>query len=445
MSEASLPKISIDELIEKIRAEALRRKAIKDNSRFTNVSDSASKISSLTHIDPIKLDLVPGSLPFNSRSDSYDIGDFLQYHDQHFVENAYRGILRRDPDSPGLHNYLQKLRKGRMSKTEILGRLRYSPEGRDKKVVVKGLLWTCVLHSCFRIPILGHFLRWLTALFQIPTIIKNLEDQDQLVHSQYLHMKEYINRLACSVENRINQIIDQQACYIEDIRKTVHEEDHLRGAFYASFEDKLNEERGGMEARGRVYLPYLQAAKAGTEDAPILDVGCGWGQWLEFLRATGYVARGLDRNRVMVQNCLERGLDVVEADVIEGLRRQEANSLGAITGLHIIEHLPLKSWLSFLQEALRILKPGGLVILETPNPRNLLVGSSDFYRDPTRTTPIFPDTMEIVGEILGFSESIAYFSIDSTAQLRPASEQKFDQLDDYLTISKDFVWLGYKR
>jgi O-antigen chain-terminating methyltransferase len=80
----------------------------------------------------------------------------------------------------------------------------------------------------------------------------------------------------------------------------------------------------------------------GTEQMPILDVGCGRGEWLELLREEGLHARGLDINRVLIGQCRERGLEVVEGDVMTYLRSLPDASLGAVTGCHIIEHLPFE-------------------------------------------------------------------------------------------------------
>ena len=106
--------------------------------------------------------------------------------------------------------------------------------------------------------------------------------------------------------------------------------------------------------------PLLSKHEAGTKEAPALDIGCGRGEWLELLKGDGYVGQGVDRNRIMVQQCLELGLTVVEADLVQFLRNQNSNSFGAITGFHVIEHLPLKTLITLLDESLRVLNPGDL-------------------------------------------------------------------------------------
>ena len=73
-----------------------------------------------------------------------------------------------------------------------------------------------------------------------------------------------------------------------------------------------------------IYLPIVAEAKAGDESAPILDIGCGRGEWLELLKGVGLIARGVDLNRVMVGECRVMGFDVIEADAISYLRTQNA-------------------------------------------------------------------------------------------------------------------------
>jgi 2-polyprenyl-3-methyl-5-hydroxy-6-metoxy-1,4-benzoquinol methylase len=186
------------------------------------------------------------------------------------------------------------------------------------------------------------------------------------------------------------------------MKKMLAEEDHLLDAMYASFEDIFRGTREDIKQRQSIYLPYVKSIEAGVPSAPIVDIGCGRGEWLELLGDAGLKARGVDLNRIFLDRCRELNLDVVESDVIEFLREQKPNSLGAVTSFHLIEHLPHKSLIGFLDGTLRALRPGGLAIFETPNPRNLQVGSCNFYLDPTHRNPLPPDLMRYLFEARGF-------------------------------------------
>jgi O-antigen chain-terminating methyltransferase len=137
---------------------------------------------------------------------------------------------------------------------------------------------------------------------------------------------------------------------------------------------------------------------------PVLDVGCGRGEWLELLRDEGLHARGLDLNRALIEQCRQRGFDVTEGDVLSHLRALPDASLGAVTGFHIIEHLPFDVVVKLFDEVVRVLRPGGLALFETPNPENMLVGSCYFYVDPTHRNPLFPPTVQFLAEQRGLVE-----------------------------------------
>ncbi len=217
------------------------------------------------------------------------------------------------------------------------------------------------------------------------------------------------------------------------------EADHLLDAFYVSFEDEFRGTRENICERLRVYIPFLEQAGLGASDSPILDLGCGRGEWLELLKHNQFKGVGIDRNRVMVHICKDFGLDVVEADILAFLRGQTSGSLGAVTGFHIIEHLPLKVLIQLMDEVLRVLKPGGMVIFESPNPENLMTGACNFYLDPTHRNPLPPATAGHLLRVRGFSR------VD-TLRLHPGeSAALYDEtLQRLLHGPQDYAVIGYK-
>ncbi len=174
--------------------------------------------------------------------------------------------------------------------------------------------------------------------------------------------------------------------------------------FYADFEDRFRGDRQLVRERSEPYLQWVRDAGVGTQDAPVLDVGCGRGEWLELLRHSGMYARGIDLNRVFVDSCRSMGLAVSEQDAIEGMRALPAGSVGAVTSMHLVEHLPFETMIAFVDEARRVLKPGGLLALETPNPENLNVAALFFYYDPTHRNPLPPEMMRWIVESRGFED-----------------------------------------
>src|SRR5205085_11167109 len=107
-------------------------------------------------------------------------------------------------------------------------------------------------------------------------------------------------------------------------------------------------------------------------------------------------------NRALAEQTRSRGLEVIELDALSYLRGQPPESLNAVTGFHVIEHLSFETFVELLDEIKRTLRPSGLVIFETPNPKNLVVGACNFYSDPTHLKPLFPETIEFILNHRGF-------------------------------------------
>jgi 2-polyprenyl-3-methyl-5-hydroxy-6-metoxy-1,4-benzoquinol methylase len=177
---------------------------------------------------------------------------------------------------------------------------------------------------------------------------------------------------------------------------------HKLDALYAALQDEFRGSRQEVKERLSVYLPKLTGAGIGSDSMPILDVGCGRGEWLELLREHQLQAAGVDLNRVALAICQERGLPVAEAEAVAHLQSLPEASLGAVTGFHLIEHLALPQLLDLLDAAWRALKPGGIAIFETPNPNNMFVSSRYFYIDPTHRHPIPTALGKFLAEARGF-------------------------------------------
>jgi SAM-dependent methyltransferase len=232
----------------------------------------------------------------------------------------------------------------------------------------------------------------------------------------------------------------------DQIERMVSEEDHLLDAFYVSFEDRFRGTREDIKQRVSVYLPIVKDAKAGTKAAPILDVGCGRGEWLQVLQEQDLIASGVDRNRVMVRQCMELGLQVAEADAITYLCNLKPNSIGALTGIHIIEHIPFKRLVALFDEVLRVLKPGGVAIFETPNPENLIVGACNFYYDPTHLNPLPPEPMRFVLESRGFTsvEIKRLHPHNESSLLNDGSEHLKQIINGMFFGAQDYSLIAYK-
>jgi O-antigen chain-terminating methyltransferase len=98
----------------------------------------------------------------------------------------------------------------------------------------------------------------------------------------------------------------------------------------------------------------------------------------------------------------QRGLDVRLGDAISVMAEAEDASLSVITAHHLIEHLPFDVVAWITREAMRVLAPGGLLLFETPNTRNVLVGATTFHTDPTHLKPMPEQVMSVLFDTAGF-------------------------------------------
>ncbi|MBF0529414.1 MAG: methyltransferase domain-containing protein [Deltaproteobacteria bacterium] len=556
----------------------------------------------------------------------YHLNDFLKYRDEEFVINAYRTLLGRDPVDSELELYLTPLRKGRLHQIEILGRLKYSKEGRQKQLKVTGLFIRFLVHTSYRIPVLGYLLAVIVAVASLPrlntrlntqlntrlnilpdivkmmeealrrieeieakkadhhvveglsqliatvelskadrlaiddindqlrTVKKYFEEQretikevweefwslkinktdneivedigrrlknseltikdqqnailtsaaaleavikadrqaleetkaqvtlilsskvdnqrvdDMLIHLSALEAVKADRPALDEITNNINEIskrikyseltlLDHQrslALLLEEVGKrrrepisaqrlenVLREEDQLMNVLYLSFEDRFRGTQEEIKNRQKNYLPYVEAACSGMDFAPILDVGCGRGEWLELLKENGYGAKGVDINRAMISMCSDRGLEVVEAEAVEYLRQLENNSVRVITGFHIIEHLSVKTLLALFDESFRVLVSGGMVIFETPNPENLIVGACNFYYDLTHKRPLPPESTRFIIEQRGFKDTqILRLNMPKTPE--HIGVQSVDAVLDIMYSAQDYAIIGYK-
>lgn len=266
-----------------------------------------------------------------------------------------------------------------------------------------------------------------------------INDQDALrteLSSQPTEGEHHVTELQAlkaQLEKQIDSIMEQlQSSRMElSQRETRHldrthqpapdeskiEADHLLDSLYCSLEEEFRGTREEIKEEVKVYLPVL--ARAGITTG-ILDVGCGRGEWLEELKEAGLQAKGVDHNRIQIEHCKSLSLDVVESDALAYVRSLPDASLNAVTAFHFAEHLPLETLVTFLDEAGRTLKPGGLLILETPNPENLVVGSCNFYLDPTHRHPIPSRTMKVLVEARGFrcQEIMKLHPVPSTIEVK---------------------------
>ena len=424
------PRLEIDDLAAVIRDSMAARQNDHPPKRL------AQKVS--PDAGPPKLRLQPD---FEPRSDHrYHVNDLLRFHDRVFIQAAYRAVLKRSPDETEMLRDLTALRSGNVNKIDVLANLRLSQEGRAKGVQLDGLVLPALIRRLGQLPLLGYPIRLGIALLRLPNSIREQREFGSYVLAQHEQIADFINattdRLSpqkwqehfddlkqriAALRFRLGDVVDPQ---LEEI--------------YAALEDRFRGSREEIKERFREYLPYVK------HSAPVLDLGCGRGEWLELLTESGIEARGVESNPLQVRKCTDCGLEVVEQDLFEYLRTLPDKSAGAITGFHIIEHFSFNALVLLLNEVVRILRPGGVAIFETPNPENVIVGSNYFYLDPTHRHPLPTELMEFLFKNRGF-EHVELLMLHPWESGRVAGEgQLAERFNGYFYGPMDYAVVGRK-
>jgi O-antigen chain-terminating methyltransferase len=144
-------------------------------------------------------------------------------------------------------------------------------------------------------------------------------------------------------------------------------------------------ERGSREEVGTAFREYLPLF---VHASPIVDLGCGRGEFLELALLAGLDAYGVDLDPAAVERCEAAGLRVVPADLYEHLMGAEAESLGGVFCAQVVEHLPPGLLEPLMGQIGRVLRGGGRVVIETPNAASFSTYVHSFWRDPTHLRPV---------------------------------------------------------
>jgi 2-polyprenyl-3-methyl-5-hydroxy-6-metoxy-1,4-benzoquinol methylase len=177
---------------------------------------------------------------------------------------------------------------------------------------------------------------------------------------------------------------------------------HSVDEMYSRFEAAFRPSNAELQQRFEDYLDVLGELTDSVH--PLIDVGAGRGEFVAMLADHRVSAIGIDLSADAVAEATRHGRRVELADAVDYLGGLADETVGAVTAFHVVEHLPPATLLQLLDESLRVLRPGGLLIFETPNPTNLVVGAAAFYHDPTHLRPVTPTFMEFLAQDRGFTD-----------------------------------------
>lgn len=150
--------------------------------------------------------------------------------------------------------------------------------------------------------------------------------------------------------------------------------------------------------RLRKYLPVDRTVAC-------LDVPCGSGNFLYFLRCQGYVdIIGYDNDARQIERASALGLPVVRRDAMEILA-EDSRTYSLISSLDFVEHLSRDEALRFIGLCHDRLVPGGVLVLRTPSADGPF-GAHDAWNDLTHRWVMTSEVLEAVLEMVGFKHVV---------------------------------------
>lgn len=356
---------------------------------------------------PIHYILMGITYPFRKKSvvgGNATAGQLMAMDDRQFAHEVYASILNRKPSPQEAGAVLAELRAGRMSRQQCMWNMQNSAEGRAIGANMAGvkrkyIFWR-LSRVIFAIPLLGYIFRVLYTAVRLPRYVNTLTESINTLNDTRDRLQSMMDNLQAEQDKRIRQEQEKQ-------RKSI-EEQKLIDRFYDNYNSIIFKDntRELIKDRYRVYLDKIEQYTTieDREAACVIDLGSGRGEWLELLIfGGGYTkATGIDSNSVVVANANKLGLNTIHEDAIAYLYGMGDDSADVLTSFHMVEHIDPIDLIHFLDNAYRVLKKGGLLIAETPNPENILVATNTFNLDITHKKPLPPDLLAYMASNAGF-------------------------------------------
>lgn len=294
-------------------------------------------------------------------------------------------------------------------------------------------------------------LRALQVLHTAVAAVQDLgeEIRDQRLPAASARFEALIQRLFEEItvtRSLVDRILYNEPLHVEVLEKPWEEDvpEAVRRAWLRFLETHRGS-RQEILARASDYVEIFR------EQGPVLDLGCGRGELLETLAKAGITAFGVDNDPAAVAECRQRGLQADLGDALEALASQPEGSLGGVACVHVIEHLPSAHWMKLFEHAARVLRPGGVLAVESPNPETLRVGAGLFWVDPTHLRPVHPEAARFVAEAVGL-EVVEIRKLRPFPREQELAQQVGDpkwrpvlqQLDIWLSGARDYLLVARK-
>lgn len=272
-------------------------------------------------------------------------------------------------------------------------------------------------------------------------IVNALENPRTHIHAELSAQLDLVLDRLASIE----AVPDDPSVAANELRRRVEilEAAQRRNEFRPWYSNARFEEafRG---TRDELLQRYRDLAQRLDGCDPVVDIGCGRGEFLTLLEEQGTEAVGIEIDPRLVHEATTAGLKVEFGEAVTWLQRQSDASLGGIVLIQVVEHLTAQETVEMVALAAEKLRPGGTAVVETVNPQSLYVYAHSFYLDPTHRTPVHPAYLHFLFQEAGFSKvDLEWRSPcppgDRLSGDGPGTQADTDRLNELLFAPQDYA------
>lgn len=240
--------------------------------------------------------------------------------------------------------------------------------------------------------------------FRATSEVRTWETRVTSLDEDVVELRDRVDRMDAELEARPFTVMEDAGLYTDDEGRKVMGYRGLGSGetAYVDFEDVYRGSEEMISLLLKEYLPLL------GDREPVIDIGCGRGEFLTLLDGEGIRAIGVDIDESMYERCRSKGLDVRLADGLEFLRGQPAGSAGGVVSIEVIEHLPTSELERLFELAFRVLQPGGRLLVETVNPHSPAALKA-FWLDLGHVRPLYPEALLMLAQRIGYEDGRILF------------------------------------
>ena len=223
---------------------------------------------------------------------------------------------------------------------------------------------------------------------------------------------------------------------------------------YHAFEQIFRQSSHELKQSLQRYIPVFSSSPE-----PLLDLGCGRGEFLQLMKDAGKQAYGVDISAYETEKLQESGLDAIAGDLLSHLKGLSNESIGGVFCAQVVEHLHPDEVYGMVSELFRVMKSNSPLVLETLNPLSVFSYHHLFFKDPTHVFPVHPDTLVFMMKYAGFRDVQMHSITPAADQQKLPEPRKEDfgaggyeylksitsRINDFLYGSLEYYVLGFKR